>query len=276
MKLINSTFSNLQQRQKTALISFITAGDTHPQLTVPIMHALVSGGVDILELGVPFSDPMADGPQIQLASERALKHDVSLEHVFAMVKEFRQTNQHTPVVLMGYANPVETIGYAKFASMAEEAGVNGVLSVDLPPEEAAPMLEVLQSKNIAPIFLLAPTSSQQRIQAVAELAMGFIYYVSLRGVTGASNIDAREVAQKLKQIRAHSKLPLAVGFGIKDPATAAQIASVADAVVIGSAIVNLIAEHNLAPGDCHRQLCRAISDFCHTLRQALDAGEAYV
>jgi len=227
---------------RAALIPFITAGDPSPAQTVSVMHALVKAGADVIELGVPFSDPMADGPVIQRSSERALKHGVGLKDVLAMVKEFRAKDDTTPVVLMGYANPVEHMGFSAFVPAARAAGVDGVLIVDYPPEESGDWLAAIEGSGIDPIFLLSPTSTDARIDRVAKVAKGYIYYVSLKGVTGASHIDTGDVEAMIRRIRARTKVPVGVGFGIRDGATAARVGSVADAVVIGSRIVQEIAE----------------------------------
>ena len=240
MSRISASFSTLKQQGKKALIPFITAGDPSPAHTVPLMHKLVEAGADILELGVPFSDPMADGPTIQRASERALKHGVGLRDVLALVAEFRKTNPVTPVVLMGYANPIEVMGYEAFAQAAETAGVDGVLTVDYPPEECAGLASALQQHGIDMIFLLSPTTPEQRFQQVAKLASGFIYYVSLKGVTGSANLDLQEVSRKIPLIQAAASLPVGVGFGIRDGETARAVAQFSDAVVIGSRIVEEI------------------------------------
>lgn len=241
MSRISECFQRLRQDKRKALIPYVTAGDPQPQVTVPLMHAMVEAGADILEVGVPFSDPMADGPVIQAACERALVHHVSLHDVLAMVRQFRGRDRDTPVVLMGYLNPMEVMGYEAFADAAKDAGVDGVLTVDLPPEEAEELTGVLRAHGIDPIFLLAPTSTGERIKRICDAASGFVYYVSLKGVTGAASLDVDSVAAKLADIRAATDLPVGVGFGIKDAATAARVAAVADAVVIGSAIVNRIA-----------------------------------
>lgn len=237
MSRIATCLAQLKTENRQALIPFITAGDPEPGLTVELMHALVAGGADIIELGIPFSDPMADGPVIQRASERALAHGVTLRGVLEMVKVFRSTNAQTPVVLMGYANPVEAMGYEAFALDAKNAGVDGVLSVDLPPEEAEPLVNVLKQHGLDPIFLLSPTTPIKRVEAVARLASGYVYYVSLKGVTGAANIDVEEVSSRLAALREVLSLPIGVGFGIRDAASAKAVASVADAVVIGSRLV---------------------------------------
>ena len=240
MSRIAKTFESLGRKGRTALIPFVTAGDPTPADTVPLMHTLVEGGADIIELGVPFSDPMADGPTIQRASERALKHHVCLRDVLEMAREFRKKDSDTPVVLMGYANPIEAMGPEAFAAAAQSTGVDGVLTVDYPPEECAPLATALQSHGLDPIFLLSPTTPEARIRRVAELARGFIYYVSLKGVTGAANLDLQQVAERIPAIRAAANLPVGVGFGIRDGATAAAVARIADAVVVGSRIVQEI------------------------------------
>lgn len=240
MSRIDQRFAQLRTQGRKALIPFVTAGDPDLATTLPLMHGLVAAGADVLELGVPFSDPMADGPVIQRASERALANGVALNDVLQLVKQFRQTDQITPVVLMGYANPVEAMGYDNFADAAVEAGVDGLLTVDIPPEEADELVASLKRRNVAPIFLLAPTTPEARIAKVGEMAAGYVYYVSLRGVTGAANLDMSEVAARLPLIRQHVKLPIGVGFGIRDGATARAVSEIADAVVIGSRLVQEI------------------------------------
>ncbi|MGA7179962.1 MAG: tryptophan synthase subunit alpha [Thiobacillaceae bacterium] len=240
MSRITAIFDTLKAKGKKALIPFITAGDPGRGLTVPLMHALVEAGADIIELGVPFSDPMADGPVIQRSSERALANKVGLKDVLNMVVEFRKANTTTPVVLMGYANPVEHMGYETFANAAKSAGVDGVLTVDIPPEESHGVADVFKAHGLDPIFLLSPTTPETRIEQVANAASGFIYYVSLKGVTGAANLDTEEVARKIATIRRHCNLPVGVGFGIRDAATAEAVGRIADAVVVGSRIVNEI------------------------------------
>jgi len=242
MSRLEQKFAELRKQGRRALIPYVTAGDPNPSVTVPLMHALVEGGADVLELGVPFSDPMADGPVIQQASERALRHHVSLHQVLAMVSEFRMRDPNTPVVLMGYLNPIEVLGYKAFASEAAAAGVDGVLTVDLPPEEAGEFVPELRRTGLDPIFLLAPTSDRGRLRAILAVASGFIYYVSLRGVTGAGPLDLAEVRRKVGEIRTQTRLPVGVGFGISTPQAAAEVAEFADAVVVGSALVRRIAE----------------------------------
>ncbi len=246
MMRIDATFARLRAAGRTAVIPYVTSGDPSKDATVPIMHALVAAGADVIELGVPFSDPMADGPVIQRASERALARGTGLADVLAMVAAFRATDATTPVVLMGYANPIEAMGQAAFAARARDAGVDGVLVVDYPPEEAEEFAALLGREGLAPIFLLSPTTPEARIERVAALARGYVYYVSLKGVTGAANIDPAAVAQKLALIRRHTGLPVGVGFGIRDAASAQAIARVADAVVIGSRIIE---EIERAPAD---------------------------
>lgn len=237
MSRIQSVMQQLAAQNRQALIPFITAGDPNPGITVELMHALVQGGADVIELGVPFSDPMADGPVIQRSSERALAHKVTMRGVFAMVAEFRSSNPTTPVVLMGYANPVEAMGYEEFAKSAIAAGVDGVLTVDMPPEEAEESAKVFKAHGLDPIFLLAPTTPESRVKAVAELASGYVYYVSLKGVTGSANLDVADVKAKLDVLKQFLSIPVGVGFGIRDAATAKAVAQISDAVVIGSRLV---------------------------------------
>lgn len=267
MSRIAACFQALQAQGKKALIPYITAGDPHPSITVPLMHSMVEAGASIIELGVPFSDPMADGPTIQLAHERALVHHTSLTNILAMVEVFRQTNQSTPVVLMGYLNPIEIMGYEAFVQAAQAAGVDGVLTVDLPPEEGKTVLPLFKAHGLDPIFLVAPTTPRLRMQAIAEAASGFIYYVSLKGVTGANTLDTAEVAARLAQMRAYTSLPLGVGFGIKDAVTAAAIGQVADAVVVGSALIKQVE----ATPDDHAAIIKNISGLLASMRTALDA-----
>lgn len=264
MSRIKATFDQLQQQGRKALIPFITAGDPEPALTVPLMHALVAAGADIIELGVPFSDPMADGPTIQRASERALLHGTGLRDVCAMAAEFRKTDATTPVVLMGYSNPIECLGYEAFAALAASSGVDGVLTVDYPPEECGDFVEQVVRCGIDPIFLLSPTTPDARFEKVAEVARGFVYYVSLKGVTGAANLDLTEVARKIPQIKAHCGLPVGVGFGIRDAATAKAVAAFADAVVIGSRIVQEIEN---SPTEA---VLANVAAFVKSIRAAID------
>jgi len=266
MSRIGQTFNALKAQNKKALIPFITAGDPGKGLTVPLMRALVEAGADIIELGVPFSDPMADGPVIQRASERALANKVALRDVLGMVAEFRKSNNTTPVVLMGYANPVEHMGYEIFAKSAKQAGVDGVLTVDIPPEESHGVADVFKAHGLDPIFLLSPTTPEARVEQVARAAGGFIYYVSLKGVTGAGHLDVEEVARKIAMIRSHCNLPVGVGFGIRDAETAQRMAGFADAVVVGSRIVNEI--ENSSENDVVDRLKALVQD----LRRGVDAA----
>ncbi len=267
MNRITKTFQRLHAQGRKALIPFITAGDPALDQTVPLMHALVAAGADVIELGVPFSDPMADGPTIQRASERALKNGMTLRGVLAMVADFRQQDATTPVVLMGYGNPVEAMGWEAFAARCAEVGVDGVLTVDFPPEESHAAFEYLQRHDIAPIFLLAPTTTEARIAQVAQLARGYVYYVSLKGVTGAGNLDINSIAAKMPQLRRFLSLPIGVGFGIRDAETARQVAAVSDAVVIGSRIVQEI--ETSAPDKCLGN----VQNFVAGVRAALDRKE---
>ena len=237
MSRIQTVFDKLRQHKRKALIPFFTAGDPNPQLTVPLLHALVEAGADVIELGVPFSDPMADGPTIQRSSERALKHGVSLHDVLDMVASFRSKDVSTPIVLMGYGNPIEAMGWERFATRCAQAGVDGVLTVDFPPEESHEAFGHLQRHGIDPIFLLAPTTSDERIAKVAKQARGYVYYVSLKGVTGAGHLDLSEIERKIPQLKKHITLPIGVGFGIRDAATALAVAKLCDGVVVGSRIV---------------------------------------
>ncbi|MAD01504.1 MULTISPECIES: tryptophan synthase subunit alpha [Pseudomonas] len=266
MSRIQARFSALQAAGRKALIPYITAGDPAPAVTLPLMHDLVAAGADIIELGIPFSDPMADGPVIQLAMERALAHEVSLRQVLEMVAEFRQRDNDTPVVLMGYLNPVERMGYDEFAREAAEAGVDGVLTVDLPPEEAVDVVPLFKARGLDTIFLLAPTTTAERARSICQQASGYVYYVSLKGVTGSSALDVTDVANKLDMLRTVTDLPIGVGFGIRDGATAAAVGEVADGVVVGSVLVNQIAANADNP-DAAR---KAISAIIAEMRGAMD------
>ena len=266
MSRLASTFAEFKKTGHKALIPFITAGDPTREFTVPMMHAMVEAGADIIELGVPFSDPMADGPVIQRASERALSHKMSLRHTLEIVSEFRTRNHDTPVVLMGYANPVEAMGYEAFAQAAENAGVDGVLTVDLPPEEAHDCANLLNAHSIDQIFLLAPNSSSARIKKMDTVGSGFLYYVSVKGVTGAGHLDTNDVKRKLIDIRANTQLPIGIGFGIKDAETAKIIASLGDAVVVGSALISKI-EANL---DSPENAKQEIIELLKSMRLAMD------
>jgi tryptophan synthase alpha chain len=262
---LQKTFAALHAAKRKALIPYITAGDPTAAVTVPLMHGMVEAGADIIELGMPFSDPMADGPVIQRASERALKNGIGLNEVLGYVTEFRTKNANTPVVLMGYANPIERMGIASFAKRAKAAGVDGVLIVDYPPEESVEVLKVFDAAGIDSIYLLSPTSTPERIKLVAASARGYIYYVSLKGVTGAANIDTAEVEAVIRRIKQQSNLPVGVGFGIRDGATARRVADFADAVVIGSRIIQEMEQS--APDEAVAN----VKKFLREIRQSMDA-----
>jgi tryptophan synthase alpha chain len=266
MSRIHERFAKLKKQGRKALIPYQTAGDPNPEFTVPLMHAMVQAGADILELGVPFSDPMAEGPVIQRDMERALVHHVSLLQVINMVAKFRTEDNQTPVLLMGYLNPIEVMGYENFVNKAVAAGVDGVLLVDLPPEEAGELLRYAKAQDLDVVFLVAPTTTDQRILTIAEASSGFIYYVSLKGVTGAGHLDTDEVQQRVARIKSVTSLPVGVGFGIKDGASAKSIAAVADAVVVGSALVKLV-EANMPSLDKTRT---AVSELIGEMRLAMD------
>ncbi|CAG0991238.1 tryptophan synthase alpha chain [Methylophilaceae bacterium] len=266
MSRIQSTFAALAQQNKKALVPYITAGDPHPRHTVDLMHALVEGGADIIELGVPFSDPMADGPVIQRASERALVHHVSLGGVLDMVRKFRERDEKTPVVLMGYANPIEAMGIETFVDRAKSAGIDGVLTVDYPPEECIEFVALLKSRDIDPIFLLSPTSEVSRIDTIVHQASGFVYYVSLKGVTGSQNLDIADVTRRLGGIRSRTQLPIGVGFGVRDAETARQVAGIADAVVVGSRMVQEVEKST------EQDLIANVAALTRELRNAIDSN----
>ena len=268
MSRLKACFENLKTRQRTALIPYIAAGDPNPDITIDLMHALVAAGADVIELGVPFSDPMADGPVIQKASERALVYGTSLADVIEMVATFRQTNHETPVVLMGYLNPIEIMQYGTFAEHAAAAGVDGVLTVDIPPEEAKAYVPELKEKGLDPIFLLSPTTTTERMQEICKFASGFVYYVSVKGVTGTSSLDISAVTDKVNIIKSITDLPVGVGFGIKNAETAAAIGNISDAVVVGSALVNLVEQN--APDNA--KIINEISDLLSAMRQAIDSN----
>lgn len=276
MSRIAARFDALRAAGRTALVPYITAADPHPGNTVELLHALVEFGADAVELGVPFSDPMADGPVIQAACERALAHGVTLDDVLDMVAEFRRRDDRTPLVLMGYANPIEVMGVARFVERAAKSGADGVITVDLPPEEARDpagggMLDAMETAGVDPIFLLAPTTSERRIGDICAVARGFLYYVSLKGVTGAGHLDVSDVARHLAVIRRHTRLPIGVGFGIRDADSAVAVAAAADAVVIGSALVEVIARHvEQGDNDCRT----AVAAFLRPIRAALDGEVA--
>ncbi|WP_313280551.1 tryptophan synthase subunit alpha [Delftia tsuruhatensis] len=269
MSRITTTFTKLQEDGRKALIPYITAGFPFAAITPSLMHGMVEAGADVIELGVPFSDPMADGPTIQKAGDRAIANGVGLVQVLAYVREFRQKNQTTPVVLMGYANPVERYdqihGKDRFVDDAAEAGVDGLLIVDYPPEECEAFAAQLRARDMDLIFLLAPTSTTERMQQVARVASGYVYYVSLKGVTGSGALDTAAVEAMLPRIREHVNIPVGVGFGIRDAATAQAIGRVADAVVIGSRIIEML------DGQPHEKIVPLTIDFLRGVRKALDA-----
>jgi tryptophan synthase alpha chain len=265
MSRIAATFDALRSRGRKALIPYITAGDPYPDVTVDIMRAMAAAGADVIELGVPFSDPMADGPVIQKAGERALTKGIGMPQVLGFVRDFRTANQTTPVVLMGYANPIERYGIDRFVADAGAAGVDGVLVVDYPPEECEGFAATLRANGLDPIFLLAPTSTEARMKHVARIASGYVYYVSLKGVTGAGHLDTEAVAAMLPRIKSFVKLPVGVGFGIRDAKTAQAVAAVSDAVVIGTALVQLLET-------CTRDnVAGAAGEFIAGIRAALDS-----
>ncbi|GAB2454503.1 tryptophan synthase subunit alpha [Comamonas humi] len=269
MSRIQATFEQLQQSGRKALIPYVTAGFPFADITPSLMHGMVEAGADVIELGVPFSDPMADGIVIQRAGEKALSLGIGMKQVLGHVREFRKKNEHTPVVLMGYANPVERYdqlhGAGAFVRDAAEAGVDGVLVVDYPPEECEQFAADLRAHGMDLIFLLAPTSTPLRMQQVARIASGYVYYVSLKGVTGAGTLDTAAVEEMLPRIREHVKIPVGVGFGIRDAQTAQAIGRVADAVVIGSRIIQLIENQP------HEKVVPVTADFLRGIRKALDA-----
>ena len=266
---IDTTFATLRDQGRKALIPFIHCGDPFPDLSPELMWAMADAGADVIELGVPFSDPMADGPVIQRAAERALAHGISLRHVLADVARFRTRNTTTPVVLMGYANPIERHdlihGEGAFVRAAKEAGVDGVLVVDYPPEECEAVAASLKSQGLAPIFLLAPTSTEARMASVGRIASGYVYYVSLKGVTGAGHLDTQAVAETVPRIKKHVNIPVGVGFGIRDAESAKAVAAVSDAVVIGSRIVQLLEVQG------RDTVVKAAADFIADIRAALDS-----
>jgi tryptophan synthase alpha chain len=273
---IAAAFARAAQQKRAALIPYIAAGNPLPETTVPLMHALVKAGADVIELGIPFSDPMADGPVIQRAAEHAIAQGIGLKHVLGMVAEFRKQDQVTPIVLMGYANPIENMGQQAFAEQAEKVGVDGLLTVDYPPEEIDDFVGLLNQHHIAPIFLLAPTSTETRIRAVGKIARGYVYYVSLNGVTGAGHLDTADVAMRLKSIRQHVALPVGVGFGISDAKSAQSISLVADAVVIGSKLIDTMtkAAAGLPVAQQSQVAIEAGAGWLAGIRQALDVARS--
>ena len=267
MSRISTSCEKLKMEGRKALIPYITAGDPAPNVTVDLLHGLVAAGADIIELGVPFSDPMADGPVIQLACERALQHNTRLLDVLAMVAEFRTKDALTPIVLMGYLNPIEILGYERFADEAEKAGVDGVLTVDLPPEESDDFNRIMRAHGIDTIYLIAPTTEDERIKYICENGSGYLYYVSVKGVTGSASLNVQAVADKLAHIRKYTDIPLGVGFGIKDAESAKAVSVVADGVIVGSVLVNKIAD--LVKD--HGQIAPQVSAIIKDMRTAMDS-----
>lgn len=277
MSRIAATLAALKASGRKALIPYVTAGDPFVDATPQVMQALADGGADIIELGVPFSDPMADGPVIQKASERSLAKGIGTPQVLAMVRAFRKGNSKTPVVLMGYANPIERYdqrhGEGSFIAAAREAGVDGLLVVDYPPEECEAFAAKLKAAGLDLIFLLAPTSTEQRMKDVGRIAGGYVYYVSLKGVTGAGHLDTAAVAEMVPRIRRYVSVPVGVGFGIRDAASAKAVAQVADAVVIGSRLIQILesqTSENAAPAENVRRAAEAARAFMAEIRAALD------
>ena len=265
--------ANAGTGQRKLLVPYITAGDPDLDTTLALMHTLVEAGADVIELGIPFSDPMADGPVIQAACERALINNVSLVQVMETVKRFRETNNDTAVVLMGYMNPVERLGYERFAQLASDAGVDGVLTVDLPPEEATDLVAELSKHNLDSIFLLSPTTPDSRLKLVCDMASGYIYYVSLKGVTGAANIDTAEVADRVAHIKSHASIPVAVGFGIRDAQSAAAVSATADAVIVGSVLVSIVGELGHDSKALHETLFAKVNGMRKAMDEQMSSAE---
>lgn len=273
MSRIASTLAELMSANKTALVPYVTAGDPHPNMTVELMHLLVEQGANMIELGVPFSDPMADGPVIQKAVERALAHQVTLRDVLAMVKRFRTENDVTPVILMGYLNPVEAMGYETFAQAAAEAGVDGVLTVDMPPEESTGYLQAIKDTGLDRVFLVSPTTPDNRLAAVNEQGSGFVYYVSLKGVTGSKALDVADVNQHVAALKQHTQLPIGIGFGIRNGEAAYNMAKIGNAVIVGSALVTILETH--ADSD-KAQMMAAITEKMTEFKEAIDQADSEV
>jgi tryptophan synthase alpha chain len=266
---LSTCFDALRADNRKAVIPYIVAGDPSREGTVTLMHRLVDAGADIVELGVPFSDPMSEGPVIQKGHERALANGISLRDVLAMVTEFREQNAVTPVVVMGYANPVERMGYASFADACAQAGVDGLITVDIPPEEVKTLRAELTRVSIDNIFLISPTTPEARIKTIVESASGFIYYVAVKGVTGAGHLDIADVSSYMSKIKAQTALPVCVGFGIKDAASASAVASVADGVVVGSALIDTMAQA-MAGGDSEQTAADRAIALLADIRQGVD------
>jgi len=266
---LSTCFDALRADNRKAVIPYIVAGDPSREGTVTLMHRLVDAGADIVELGVPFSDPMSEGPVIQKGHERALANGISLRDVLAMVTEFREQNAVTPVVVMGYANPVERMGYASFADACAQAGVDGLITVDLPPEEVKTLRAELTRVSIDNIFLISPTTPEARIKTIVESASGFIYYVAVKGVTGAGHLDIADVSSYMSKIKAQTALPICVGFGIKDAASASAVASAADGVVVGSALIDTMAQA-MAGGDSEQTAADRAIALLADIRQGVN------
>ncbi len=270
MSRLQGCFARLMAEDRKALIPYIMTGDPHPDVTVPLMHAMVNAGANIIELGAPFSDPMADGPVIQAAAERALEFHITLDDVFKAVSEFRKLDDVTPIVMMGYLNLIEVAGYNAFAQRAAEAGIDGVITVDMPPEEADDYIKALMAAGLDPVFLIAPTSTHERIGKIGSVASGFVYYVSLKGVTGAAHLDVDSVRQKVEAIREQIDLPIGVGFGIGDAESAARVSACSDAVVVGSAIVKRMAAHQTHDPEQTERVIRDVCELLDAMRKAMD------
>ena len=271
MSRLQPCFARLRGENRKALVPYIMTGDPHPDVTVPLMHAMVEAGANIIELGAPFSDPMADGPVIQAAAERALEFKITLDDLFKAVSQFRKLDDVTPIIMMGYLNLIEVAGYEAFARRAAEAGIDGVITVDMPPEEGEDYISALVDEGLDPVFLVAPTSTSERIAKIGAVASGFVYYVSLKGVTGAANLDVDSVRQKVEAIRKLIDLPIGVGFGISEAETAAQVSACSDAVVVGSAIVKRMAAHQQHDPGQTELIIRDVSDLLASMRTAMDA-----
>lgn len=271
MSRLKACFERLAAESKKALIPYVMTGDPQPEVTLPLMHAMVESGASIIELGAPFSDPMADGPVIQAAAERSLEFHTSLHDVFVVAKQFREKDDQTPIVLMGYLNPIEVMGYATFAQLAAESGIDGVITVDMPPEEAEDYIAALKEYQIDPIFLIAPTTTEERMKKIGAVASGFVYYVSLKGVTGAATLDVAGVVERVSLIRKHIDLPIGVGFGINNAETAASLSSCADAVVVGSAIVNRMAAQKDTKSEQTSIIVRDVTELLDSMRKAMDS-----
>ena len=269
MNRIAKRFAELATSGRKALIPYVTAGDPTPDVTLPLLQAMVKAGADIIELGMPFSDPMADGPVIQLACERSLAAGTSVRSLLETVASFRSSDDNTPIVLMGYLNPVEAMGYEVFARRCAEVGVDGVLIVDLPPEEALEVAPLFREHNIDLVFLVAPTTTDARMELIGKAGSGYLYYVSLKGVTGSASLDPVEVAGRVETIRKHTKLPIGVGFGIKDAESARLVSQVADGVVVGSALVQQIADNAASPGVIPEKVAAVL----RSMREAMDNGK---